>query len=197
MLKVISEWLGAFSTSLKGRDWECWPCLIRRRRGLRGTLLTAYSYVRRNYKHSSVLARGNGHRLQFGRLRLPLGKRCIFTGMVVQHCNGLTQGSVESASFEDFKIQLDKVTVTRSHVGHNPFPGWMLDQMASEISFNQYCCDSMKWRKPKLKQEAGMDGQLRCKSKHRRPRPCIALFHSLAPGPKETSGTNSGSHWQL
>ncbi|KAK4818203.1 hypothetical protein QYF61_008587, partial [Mycteria americana] len=76
---------------------------------LRGAVLGTYNYVRRNYKRSTVLARGKGHRLQFGRLRLPLRKRCIFTGMVVWPWNGLTQDSVESASFEAFKTQLAKV----------------------------------------------------------------------------------------
>ena len=104
---------------------------------LSSALLATYSYMRRNYKHCTVLARVHGHRLQFGRLRLPLRKRCIFTGMVVQHWNRVTQGSVESASFEVFKTQLAKVTVTRSHVGNNPISGWTLDQMTSRDFFQR------------------------------------------------------------
>lgn len=159
---------------------------------LSGTLLTAYSYVWRNYKCSSFL-KGLWPQAAVWESWVTFSKRCIFTGMVVQHWKGLTQGSVESASFEVFKTQLAKDRVTRSHVGNNPISGRTLDQTTSRDFFQTTLLGFYEVKKTKtktnIKEVPWMDNF--SVNKNKGGPSYIALFHPPALGPKLIPGINS------
>ncbi|PKU46303.1 hypothetical protein llap_3371 [Limosa lapponica baueri] len=85
------------------------------KRRLRRGLIVAFRYLKRVYRRDgeglfvrecSDRTRGNGFKLEEGRIRLDLGKK-FFTVRVVRHWNRLPREAVDAPTLEVFKTRLN------------------------------------------------------------------------------------------
>ena len=86
------------------------------KRRLQGDLMTAFQYLKGAYRKAGEelfiraccgRTRGNGFKLEDGRFRLDIRKKC-FTVRVVRHWNTLPREIVDVPFLESFKARLDE-----------------------------------------------------------------------------------------